>query len=74
MTVRNWVCNPADTTVTCTMCHESFVLPVTEDQIKAWQNGVPAQKAMPLLSPGERELFISKTCGSCFDEMFAGSD
>lgn len=67
----HWVSNATDTTVTCQACQESFVVPATDDQIKAWQAGMPAQKAMPQLSPSERELFISGTCGACFNEMFA---
>jgi hypothetical protein len=40
----------------------------------AWQSGVLIQDAMPELSADERELFISGTCGKCWDEMFGTSD
>ena len=34
-------------------------LPITEDQIEAYQNGVLLQNAFPQLSPSEREFFKS---------------
>jgi hypothetical protein len=32
------------------------------------------QDLMPYLSAAERELLISKTCGSCFDKLFLPLD
>jgi hypothetical protein len=34
-------------------------LPITEDQIEAYQNGALLQNAFPQLSPSEREFFKS---------------
>ena len=34
-------------------------LPITEDQIEAYQSGVLLQNAFPQLSPSEREFFKS---------------
>ncbi len=42
------------------------------EDYKAWENGKVIQDAMPYLTPGEREVLISGTCGSCFDKMFGG--
>jgi hypothetical protein len=30
-----------------------------------------AQDAFPHLDPADREMFISQTCGNCWDSMFA---
>lgn len=35
----------------------------------SWKNGELIQKAMPYLSPGERELLISQVCSDCFDSV-----
>jgi hypothetical protein len=56
--------------VTCNSCDQSYDLMVNMSDVDDWMNGEYIQDAMPYLSAGERELLISKTCGSCFDEMF----
>ena len=57
-------------TIKCRICKESFDVPAKEEDIKLWEDGLPAQRAMPYLSADERELLISQTCGPCFDKMF----
>ena len=56
--------------VQCTSCGEYLEVPVTEEQIKEWRGGTLIQKAMPNIPPAQRELFISGTCGKCWDELF----
>jgi hypothetical protein len=36
-----------------------------------WLSGsLPIQDAMPYLTDGERELFLSYTCNDCFNNLF----
>ena len=47
---------------------------VNEDDYTSWENGELIQNAMPYLSADERELLISGTCGTCFDNMFGSEE
>jgi hypothetical protein len=51
----------------CHICKKSVVIAVSDAQYQAWQNGEVIQKAMPNLTPGEREILISGICERCFD-------
>lgn len=57
--------------ITCRMCHEiySFNLPV--EQVQARRAGNAIQDCFPTLPPEHRELFISGTCPSCYNELLA---
>jgi len=56
---------------TCSVCGCDYSIRVNPDHIMQWQCGIGyIQDIMPYLTSGERELLISKTCGSCFDLMF----
>lgn len=55
-------------------CKREFEVPVTEQQLSKWRGGVLIQKAMPSLSPDQRELLISGTCGECWEKMFKEED
>ncbi len=57
---------------TCNHCKGQTEMMVRFEDYKAWENGKVIQDAMPYLTPGEREVLISGTCGSCFDKMFGG--
>ena len=61
-------------TVKCRICHndKSFDVPI-EGYLK-WRSGELIQNALPSLSMAERELFISRTCGECWDSMFPDDD
>ena len=48
--------------VTCTVRPEDLV---------TYESGALVQVAFPYLTAAEREMFISRTCGTCWDEMFA---
>lgn len=61
-------------TATCRICKINFELMVNENDFRDWQAGTLIQRAMPYLSPAERELLITSTCGDCFDKMFRDED
>ena len=48
----------------------SMEIDVTEDQIKAWENGQLIQDAMPNLSADEREFIMTGFTPSEWDEMY----
>tara|TARA_R110000824_G_scaffold319676_1_gene506680 strand:+ start:415 stop:612 length:198 start_codon:yes stop_codon:yes gene_type:complete len=48
----------------------SMEIDVTEDQIKAWENGQLIQNAMPNLSADEREFIMTGITPDEWDEVF----
>lgn len=60
--------------VKCRSCKEEFDVPITPQQLGAWQSGKYIQDAAPNLCADDRELLISNTCGTCFDRMFPPED
>jgi hypothetical protein len=60
--------------VRCIECHESLCIAVRRDAVIAWAQGELIQHAMPEQSASNREIFVSGTCGSCFDRIFKGDD
>lgn len=46
-------------------------LPVTENQIRLWQEGVFAQHAFPNLTPDEREFIMTGITPKEWDEAFS---
>lgn len=54
----------------CPFCGEKMALWVKEDELAAWERGVPVQKAFPDLSAEEREFIISGICENCWEKMF----
>lgn len=59
--------------VRCRYCKEDFDIPVTDEQLSAWQNGALIQRVMPELSPDQRELLISGICGICWSRVLRRS-
>lgn len=57
-------------TQTCYSCHHIFHIVVKLEDYERWQSGELIQHAMTYLTPDQRELLISNTCGACFDRMF----
>ena len=55
---------------TCRHCGTTVQISVIGPDYDRWKNGELIQDAMPYLSPDEREILISGTCGPCFDRMF----
>lgn len=59
-----------DVEMTCPFCGESHAVEVNLAGYEAWQNGELIQRALPELSPTEREQLISGLCPKCQAEMF----
>jgi hypothetical protein len=61
-----------DTTIgiRCGMCKKGYTLRVNLSDLDRWnhKDGL-AQDIFPYLSPDERELLISRICGTCFDKV-----
>lgn len=65
--------NHVDSTVEvrCAMCGTLYAIMYNRQDMMDWLSGQGfIQDIMPYLSDAERELLISRTCGSCFDKMF----
>lgn len=56
--------------VQCINCGRVVEVFVNENDFYDWQNGTLIQNAMPYLTADEREVMISRICGTCFDKMF----
>lgn len=55
---------------TCRVCKKQENIPITADQYRRWQDGGYIQNVCPELTPNQRELMLSRICGTCFDKMF----
>jgi len=60
--------------VPCRLCDTVHDLTVNVEGFVNWQAGEFIQEALPELSCDERELLISGTCSTCFDELFPSED
>ena len=60
--------------VPCRLCDTVHDLTVNVEGYVNWQAGEFIQDALPELSCDERELLISGTCSTCFDELFPSED
>lgn len=49
-------------------------LPITEEQLKNFEFGMPIQDAMPNLTPNEREFILTGVVQEEWEELFAGFD
>lgn len=57
--------------IQCRKCCKTYNVQVDSEQYKDWKNnGTHVQNAFPNLSADDRELLISRTCGTCFDKIF----
>lgn len=57
--------------IPCVQCGQEFSVYLSPKDMHDWLAGSGyIQDLMPYLSPAERELLISGTCGPCFDSMF----
>ena len=57
---------------TCRFCGTTHTMTVDINDYFNWQEGELIQRAMPYLTPGERELLKSQTCQACWDKMMVG--
>ena len=55
----------------CCVCRRWVALRVDPDDLERHANGMYIQDACPYLPPELRELFISQTCGACWDLLSA---
>lgn len=59
----------------CWKCGNVTSIIVNKEDIADWLSGSgPIDQILYYLSPSERELLISNTCGSCFDSLFPPLD
>jgi len=49
-------------------------LPVTAEQLQAWQSGTLIQQAMPHLSPDEREFLMTGIHGDDWARLWAAGE
>lgn len=56
--------------IICPFCGAEHSVEVDLAQFEAWQNGELIQRAMPDLTPTEREQLISRMCSKCQAEVF----
>ena len=54
----------------CDHCPELVAITVTHDQVRRWLKGDYVQDVFASLTPDEREMLLSRVCGSCWDRMF----
>jgi hypothetical protein len=61
-----------DHTLECKTCKKVYTLALNPRDVAAYeQSNALIQSIFTYLTPGERELIISRTCETCFDQMFA---
>lgn len=56
------------------MCGKLYSFEVPDKGYRRWLMGESIQKALPMLTPDQREIMISGICGKCFDKMFGGNE
>ena len=57
--------------VVCEECGEVFDIAVDFEDLLNWKAGELVQNAFPYLTPSERELLISQTCGDCWNQLYS---
>jgi hypothetical protein len=61
--------------ITCQFCRtETLFTADLKDIVDFTRNIKNVQDAFPYLSEDTRELIVSKTCGTCFDEILKAGD
>lgn len=70
--------NPIQFPVQCVRCNAIKVFEVTAEQakllIKPRGERPHIQEIFPDMSPADREMFISRMCPDCWDELFGGME
>lgn len=54
----------------CRICGMLETAVVKKSEYERWQSGEYIQDVWPDMDADSREMFISKTCRTCFDAMF----
>lgn len=60
--------------IECCLCTTSVSFAVPLKGLYKWVTGSFIQDALPELTPAQREMLISRVCGSCWDSSFAEED
>ena len=60
--------------VACRCCGGVYCLEVNTEGFACWQSGELIQNALPELSAEDRELLISKTCDTCWKNLFGDDE
>lgn len=55
-------------------CGRVYTMEINRADYAAWKNGQHVQNAFPYLTPNQRELLLTNTCGHCWDRMFPPED
>lgn len=58
----------------CSFCGFDHDVPIEIEDYFRWVEGELLQNAAPYLSVNDREMLISKTCSTCYDELFPEED
>ena len=56
--------------VVCKLCGETQTVEYDKKDFDKWKKGRAIQEALYYLSPSDREILMSGTCGKCFDKLF----
>ena len=68
----NYETGKAELTFKCTSCQCEILVEANPGDVERYyKEGVHVQYAFPYLDRDTRELFISGTCGECWDRMMA---
>ena len=60
--------------IACQWCKVHHALRIARDDLARWKDGEFIQVAMPYLDASERELVLTRTCPTCWDDMFQGDE
>lgn len=60
--------------IQCFSCRKEVTIMVTEESLIARNKGAKVQDAFPFLTANEREMFVSRMCPKCYDEMCRMAD
>ena len=61
-------------TYNCNHCDHSEEITFGFEDYADWKDGEYIQFALDYLTPSQREIMLSATCGKCFDEFFPPND
>lgn len=65
---------PVVTTPACMVCKQTTRLTLTDAELAAYKRGAFIQDIFPSWTPAQRELLISGTHPSCWNEIFGEGD
>ena len=66
--------NTITKTYECDHCDHAEDITFKFDDYAHWKDGGLIQDDLDNLTPNQRELMLSRTCGKCFDEMFSSEE